>query len=167
MCGNILSGPKSLYNHIRLYHAKHDQCKCEICGQQFETQTNLNTHRKSVHSEHQECELFGLKFADVKEHKQRIHSENYTPPSAKQVKKSKCDICKKSFNKLTDHKRAVHNKEQVECKDCSRTFAIGSIFRHRKRFHENEEWSCELCQKVCCSREDYFKHINAKICANK
>lgn len=101
---------------------------CKLCGKNFNNNSNMNRHLKTVHQElkRHECSICGKKFTqagDVKVHIKQVH----------ETLKHQCKKCNKLFKtvkSLNVHTKTEHSKE-YQCKNCfKRLTSLSYLKRH-------------------------------------
>ena len=89
--------------------------KCGICEELFESKNKVTSHRMSVH-----------------------HAPKVVPEKApkKDPTPKICDICGKTVQSLTYHKKSYHVNDKIPCPHCGKTFkSQQSVYHHiGKRF---------------------------------
>ena len=159
-CGKIFSQKSNLDNHIDLNHRKFSQgsldnfldnisqiceetsskkCtnskKCEQCGKDFDSISNLRHHNDRFHNKFE-------------------HGKN----------KLNCKICNKLFKAkqyLLSHISTFHEgKKEVKCDFCDREFPRKDYLKeHVEVEHEFRNYNCEKCTKDLRSRRRLYWHI--------
>lgn len=75
---------------------------------------------------------------------------------------SKCSVCGKSFEKVSDfelHMSQVHHIQPYECSICDRKFSRKSYLAPHMRVHSGERpYSCQHCSAAFSRASDFKKH---------
>ena len=127
-CGKHYQFHVGLRQHINATHSepRRKECKCDICGKDISTKSNLVLHKMRVHK---------------MEHETRV--DPHTDPT----KKVLCDICGSSFVKgqLRLHMRSHDNEvsRPRNCTYCNKEFPnFLRMTRHRRIAH-SEQWAVD------------------------
>ena len=134
---------------------------CKKCYALFDTQNELNEHKKTAHRpENYHCEFcekkFELKYV-LTEHIATVHQEK------------PCNKCDKTFKKLTsfrEHQLEEHgikhkSVEKSPCSVCGNEIKKYQMKEHIRRFHEPKEntFKCDKCDSVFNRKHTLFTHI--------
>lgn len=145
-CGSCYRGFSSKDSLLKHELRAHLNAKyvCDICGQRYETKTNIIRHIVEKHSLNQPTE-------------QMMTTKLY-----------KCGACKKiisSKNGLERHKRLVHLAiYDFMCEHCSATFRDrGALNKHFEKYHnvkriKRQDFDCLMCSKSFVSSYSLEKH---------
>lgn len=115
--------------YLKMHEVRHSEtknfvCPEEECGKAFYTKSELNLHRRGVHSDNKEhpckvCSKSFIKLSQLVTHNKKAHS--------KENKKFKCENCPREFDssqKLHTHMAKEHSKVKFECEKCKKVFRL-------------------------------------------
>ena len=118
--------------------------KCHECNLVFSSRSSLIKHNKSrIHAnDKRECNLCGTFFpiSILKMHQKNVHGIELKPPKITTVqqnvshKSGICEYCGKTFKKLRDHVKEVHQKKR-KCPICKEMFTNITMKEHYKTEH--------------------------------
>ena len=183
-CSSELLSSNRLKRHIKQYHSKITNSKCEHCDKKFRNTTVLGVHIQNVHREKIfNCEFCNLIFATIsglKYHKAthledlkkcnvcgkeiRETSMNTHIEIHNQAKKVKCHICNNVLcdkNYLSDHIIRAHKRlKKFACHICNQIFDLEEHLKtHLKKHKANKViFSCQFCILTFKSKEKLGKH---------
>ncbi|XP_055698097.1 zinc finger protein 595-like [Phlebotomus papatasi] len=121
--------------HLKQYHEKIKNEKCEICNRVFGCRSTLNNHMKSLHGTERnfsckECSQAFKTLSSLYIHRKQVHDD----------KRFSCELCYKKFafrKQLTEH-LLIHSKEQTHfCKICRKGFRVKANLSKHLRVHED------------------------------
>ncbi|XP_026177814.1 zinc finger protein 250-like isoform X2 [Mastacembelus armatus] len=142
ICGEQFQSVEELQTHLRNYQKTHD---CSFCGKAFFTVTGLNNHI-TLHTGNRpfKCEECNKTFAHMSS--LRIHRWVHVAD-----KPHKCDICPKAFGmkaQLRAHQKVHTGRDKYHCHICGKSvFDLRSLTRHRATHSGERRYSCEVCGK--------------------
>ncbi|CAG9791558.1 unnamed protein product [Diatraea saccharalis] len=145
ICWKQFDNAKKYYGHLRV-HSKDNLWMCDQCpDQKFSTKQQLMKH-SLIHQPLErvwKCPQCNMAFESLWRLQQHLFAKhlNYRP--------HKCDLCEKSFHKLSDLKKhkAVHNGEKKHaCTKCNAKFVDKSNLKRHMLTHNNEKpFCCVMC----------------------
>lgn len=138
-------------------------CDFPDCTKAFFSSSELNLHRKRVHSEPVSCPVCQKSFAceyAVKKHMKYHQEKKFVCSEINHEGK----ICGKKFVEnhfLNSHIKVAHrNIREFVCKECGICYASSTDLRsHMKNIHEKMRIKCEFCGSLMGSKSYYRKHI--------
>lgn len=123
--------------YLKIHQVRHSQvksyeCAEEDCKKAFYTKSELNFHRRSVHSNDKphactHCEKRYTKKSQLEVH-MNVHSG-----------KIKCSRCPATFatkKKLNKHAESAHSKESFKCEHCSKEFRLKHTYTTHLKTHK-------------------------------
>ena len=83
ICHKILSSQYSLKKHVRHYHENKKNKQCQVCGKRFVDNTKLRKHEMVVHQKLKpfkcdSCDFLCGTMSNLNLHRKKIHSATYT-----------------------------------------------------------------------------------------
>lgn len=131
---------------------------CDYCGKEFRSISNLNKHRKDVHSGQErarkQCSVCGTWL-----------SEFYLRRHMRQHNNSKvetCTVCGKTLqnkNTLANHMRYVHGSRRHQCTLCDKSFTKPMSLREHMAVHTGKDlYTCSYCPKTFKSDSNMYSH---------
>lgn len=144
-CPEIFDNAASKTLHIRLFHKK--EVPCTICGKVLGDKFSLKRHI-DIHKGIKQfsCDLCGLNFSQkavLNRHILRKHNSKVDV----NLGKTKCEICKRSFNNINAHMERHFNRSYA-CDICGKTYPNNSTLnRHKAWKHFGRSFNCEICEK--------------------
>ena len=95
------------------------------------------------------------------DNRKRKHVANLDEEEEGQLKKKKCEICLKLFNRndrLQSH--ILNNHVQQKCSECDKDFPSRiELIKHKKEIHKKKKQRCMHCQKVFLRADRFEKHV--------
>lgn len=174
ICNHAAPTKAVLRVHIVAKHTKMYPFKCELCGEGYAKKCSLDIHRRSVHEgAHYVCEICKKMFkyeAGLRSHL-KFHDPDYSKTGFtcqvcskvilnardfnRHVKahqglreEQMCDVCGKSFTKLTVHMQSHTGLKTHICEVCGKTFARNQALKSHMLTHIGEKpHKCEVCGK--------------------
>ena len=149
--------------------------KCDKCGLQFKSASQIKDHNMSVNNcvpsctenilpgvntdiklKCDQCEGVFLKTFDLNVHKERFHN----------LKKYSCNLCDASLSNgrnLNRHIKYVHEVvvRNFPCDICRKTFKDGRTLKNHKKIHDtkNKLHPCNVCEKTFSNKDGLRAHI--------
>lgn len=155
ICGQKFKRKKNVLTHIRAFHNKERNFKCDICDRGFYEKNHLNNH-KTTHKDDKpvECDECDMKFRTtvaLKCHK-KFHHPDENGEIQKIVKKEFiCTVCGKVLRGITSLKihQLIHTQDfKFECDVCQKKCKTSSILKIHQLIHTGEKpHKCNLCPK--------------------
>lgn len=155
ICGQKFKRKKNVLTHIKAFHNKERNFKCDICNKGFYEKTHLNNH-KTTHKDDKpiECDECDKKFrtsAALRGHKKFCHPNENGEILKKVNKEYICNFCGKVLRgtaSLQIHEM-IHTKDfQHECDVCHKKCKTFSILKIHQLIHTGEKpHKCPLCPK--------------------
>ena len=95
------------------------------------------------------------------DNRKRKHVVNLDEEEESQLKKKKCEICLKLFNRndrLQSH--ILNNHVQQKCSECDKEFPSRiELMKHKKKIHKKKKQRCMHCQKNFLRADRLQSHI--------
>lgn len=178
LCGKHITNRTRLIKHIRSFHNKERNHKCDQCGKAFFFQTKLKAHL-ATHSEirseicdFENCDKSYKTIECLKAHKKTHYPmENSASksgvkrPYIKRDRPAKtiiCQLCGKILKTNAGyeiHMRVHQDEKPFECKDCDKTFRDkGSLMIHGRRHANVRPYECDSCPKKFLTLGHLKKH---------
>lgn len=155
ICGQKFKRKKNVLTHIRAFHNKERNFKCDICDRAFYEKTHLNNH-KTTHKDDKpfECDECDLKFRTsvaLKGHKKFHHPDENGEIQKLVNKEFICNVCGKvlrGMGTLRIH-QMIHTQDfKFECDVCQKKCKTSSILKIHQLIHTGEKpHKCNLCPK--------------------
>lgn len=132
--------------------------KCNICGNSFTSQSQLNAHEfRHTNERPLECTMCDKKFklaCDLRIH-MAVHNN---------VRKYRCDQCDKSFrmhSHLADHLETHRTEKTIPCPQCFQLFKTSVTLRsHIKQVHaKSYAFRCDQCDRGFFRRHKLLRHM--------
>ncbi|KAM8827272.1 zinc finger protein 1035 [Synchiropus picturatus] len=126
---------------------------CHVCGKTFTTSESLEDHQRCHLGEKpHECAECGKCFflAGQLEHHQRMHRSEF-----------QCQLCGKGFVSqfaLRKHKNTHGKSRAHHCTKCQLTFTGASQLAAHMTSHREENFPCDICDRVFNSKSSRFEH---------
>ena len=186
-CGTSYFSTVTLNKHVMTHGTDNmgSVYKCQLCSEQFELVTTLESHVSDVHYIHQlqyrcsQCEMTFNSEAMLKQHK-HIHTdkallctvccEKFAVPAALKhhmafhtgEKPFGCSVCGKRFTNsqtLSIHELVHSGDKPFVCKTCGKAFRQRSHLIQHGRIHTKVKgYRCSICSKGYCQRVDLRYH---------
>lgn len=124
---------------------------CPYCKNTYKL---LKRHIASVHIREEasclECGKIFMNKAKLNVHRKRAHTLKEKEP---------CPECGKEYagEKLTSHRRTVHNVQKMKCPHCKKTYKL--LDNHIANVHAQEEVSCPECGEIFMNRPKLASHM--------
>ncbi|XP_055522416.1 zinc finger protein 429-like [Wyeomyia smithii] len=158
--GGTISKLRNHSNHMST-HSDVERYRCDICGKDYKSTTNLNQHKK-YHTSHEDELLkcpdcgkgFVYRYALVKH--MTTHSNE---------REFECDICGKSYKTATnlyDHRKYHISGENKlhRCDNCGKGFVYHHLLLRHMRTHSDERrYRCDICSKDFKSASNLSEHM--------
>lgn len=125
--------------YLKIHQVRHSgvrnfECPEEECKKTFCTKSELNFHRRNVHSDEKpyqcpKCEKRYTKHSQLEKHMQG-HSAKFD-----------CTECDKSFRglkKLNSHVKASHTPQSYDCETCKKHFRLKHSYNTHLKTHEKK-----------------------------
>lgn len=167
-CGKEFSQQSHLNVHVQTLHLGAKPHMCSVCGKQFSIKSNLKKHlkmheRKRLEEIDEEgdgqilrVETFGLDQNSVVTI-EKVSVEVKLETDFRFI----CEVCGQAFideSNLASHSRS-HENQSYSCKICQMNFETWSAKRiHEKEHVGGEQHSCPACNLVCVSKSALAKH---------
>ena len=157
VCGKTFSVKSSLIRHMRLHPGELTPCKCNLCGELFESWSQRATHMQ-VHQRPCICNICGESFVSGP-HRATHMKVHYVKPQ--------CNVCGKSLSSeqsLTQHMRRHTGEKPYQCNICGESFATSSrrAVHLRKQHipnHDNIKLLCNVCGKSFSTKGNLKEHM--------
>ena len=134
---------KDLDSHVKYFHDRKRDFKCNYCEKEFQANFILQNHVKSVHHGRQ------IKCPDCNK---KVSIDNFTRHQKEKHDKMKkpCPHCEKEFamSNLSRHIRSVHNGESSKCPECSKSYSLSNLNTHMKNVHKEFKKTCDICNSI-------------------
>ncbi|XP_038212825.1 gastrula zinc finger protein xFG20-1-like [Zerene cesonia] len=160
ICKKKFDNAKKYYGHLRV-HSKDNLWICDKCpDQKFSIKQNLMKH-SLIHkplAKVWKCPQCTMVFESLWRLQQHLFAKHldYRP--------HKCDICEKSFHKMSDlkkHKDIHEGIPRYECPTCQRKFKDSSnLKRHMLRHNNIKPYKCPGCQNSFKQIASLKRHQN-------
>ena len=178
----------SLVRHLRFHNS---DIKCSYCHVYFSEESQLEEHRKRVHSEKHLCPLCGKNFnlrRALESHLITFHRENtdrgficpfencdkvFDKPQAYEfhmnlhlgAKPFTCESCGRSFSnvyKKNNHFKICTGKVTIQCEICGKIFTDkASLVRHDLSVHQLKSFPC-VCGATFRYHSSLQRHKQSK-----
>ncbi|CAK9295401.1 unnamed protein product [Gordionus sp. m RMFG-2023] len=156
--------------------------KCEICGKNYASSSNLSRHKK-IHRmlvlyHHDEFQNNPPALGSTLFLRCSLCDKNYNNQPAlamhllthdKENKRHQCTMCNKAFSRLwllKGHMRSHTGEKPYPCLKCSKSFADRSNLRaHLQTHYSVKQFECHMCSKSFALKSYLHKH--KEICYKK
>ena len=134
---------KDLDSHVKYFHDRKRDFKCNYCEKEFQANFILQNHVKSVHHGTKmncpDCNK-NLSIDNFLRHRKEKHEKIKRP----------CPHCEKEFglSNLPRHIRGVHNNETTKCPECSKSIALFNMKTHINMIHKKIKQNCDICNEL-------------------
>ncbi|KAK0174576.1 hypothetical protein PV327_010334 [Microctonus hyperodae] len=164
-CGKKFTTKQKMFRHQWIHRKKTHSC--EICGSQFEKQSQLDGHRLSAHPGDSPftCNECGKSFVS----RQGLWEHGRT--HAGSPAHFHCDTCSKTFSSRQGyliHHRTHTGERPYGCKFCWKAFRDGGTLRKHERIHTGERpHVCPLCSRAFNQKVVLREHVRWVHAASK
>ncbi|TRY71268.1 hypothetical protein DNTS_006995 [Danionella cerebrum] len=142
---------------------KHAENKCNVCFQNFQTESQLQRHLRDheVNDKPYRCDQCPASF-NV-EYNLDLHKSTHT------TSEPKCPVCQKKFSRVASLKAHVliHEKEEnFLCSECGDEFILQSqlslhLEEHRQELNGNKLYTCKTCSKEFPNQIQLKEHLKS------
>uniref|UniRef100_A0A8C1E1C7 Zinc finger protein 236 n=1 Tax=Cyprinus carpio carpio TaxID=630221 RepID=A0A8C1E1C7_CYPCA len=142
---------------------KHVENKCNICSQNFPTESQLQRHLRDheVNDKPYRCDQCPMSF-NV-EYNLGLHKSTHTTSDPK------CQVCNKKFSRVASLKAHVmiHEKEEnFLCSECGDEFILQSqlsvhLEEHRQELSGTKSHTCKTCSKEFSTQNQLKEHLKS------
>lgn len=153
ICGQKFKRKKNVLTHIKAFHNKERNFKCDICDKGFYEKHHLNNH-KATHKDDKpfdcdECDKNFRTTVSLRSHKKFCHPDENGETIKKVNKEYICNFCGKVLRgkaTLQIHEM-IHTQDfQHECDVCHKKCKTFSILKIHKLIHTGEKpHKCPFC----------------------
>ncbi|XP_020282597.1 zinc finger protein 271-like [Pseudomyrmex gracilis] len=156
-CGKKFPTKQKMYRHKWIHRKK--TYSCEVCGLQFEKQSELDEHRLSAHPGDSPftCTECGKSFVS----RQGLWEHGRT--HAGSPAHFQCDTCSKTFSSRQGyliHNRTHTGERPYGCKFCWKSFRDGGTLRKHERIHTGERpHVCPICTRAFNQKVVLREHV--------
>ena len=131
---------KDLYHHVKYFHKKIKNYKCNYCEKKFQARNMMYNHVASIHlGEKTNCPTCKKDFSvdNFSRHVREFHEKT----------RKQCPHCEKEFamSNLSRHIRSVHNSTSTECPDCGKAISNVNLTMHIDSVHNKLKKNCDIC----------------------
>lgn len=141
-CDKHFPNQPKLMKHISTCHSAKDKV-CHLCGKAYRLNSMLKIHMERVHSKEIDFEVFVCDFCG----KKCSGRTQITNHFKKLHTLRECKICDKRWWKhqpWVRHRRAYHQTEQYPCTDCNKVFSTRVYLNQHRKTHEGR-YPCPVC----------------------
>ncbi|XP_063706325.1 zinc finger protein 62 homolog [Culicoides brevitarsis] len=149
ICSAILFTAATLEKHIERLHMPSPPC--DICGEAFSCQTELDHHKKMAHMvKSKVCEQCGMTFYTDNGLQNHIKYTHLGIKNKFRGTQSWCEVCQKLEPHETkkQHERQARFGKRYKCDQCEKAFFTGA--RLKKHYHvhtKTRPFNCKLCDR--------------------
>ncbi|CAC5396702.1 unnamed protein product [Mytilus coruscus] len=132
---------------------------CDVCGQEFLLQKQLNTHMRRHGEKNFKCTYEGCRWAFYLYNELKAHYRSHTGERA-----YLCDICGYAAgtkNRLNRHHHTHTGERAYHCEYCNYKAGTRTHLRRHMRIHiGSKPYKCPYCPYSCNTHENIRKHIS-------
>ncbi|GBM53052.1 Zinc finger protein 888 [Araneus ventricosus] len=156
------SNEKSVGDSSSLTKSSVSEFACNICGQEFPSQSNLNRHRHT-HTNYKlyNCSECGKQFSRIDNLKR--HLRIHTRKNHEKREQYTCKVCLKTFAwraRLNFHLRIHTNAREFKCTLCGKGFNQNSTLVSHMLTHSGEKpHKCSICNKRFAMKNSLCRHL--------
>ncbi|CAH0548724.1 unnamed protein product [Brassicogethes aeneus] len=146
---------------------------CDVCLKKYQTKRSLNEHTKYIHLKDklEKIKCSKCDFATVRKDTFKTHLKNHEEQSSEVDKRKlfKCELCFKKYQtrrNLSEHKKYVHTKHELEkfkCSECDFVTVRKDTFKTHLKIHDKQSYlKCYFCPYVASQLRTLDSHILSK-----
>ncbi|XP_046332053.2 uncharacterized protein LOC124115187 isoform X3 [Haliotis rufescens] len=160
LCGKEYTSRTNYINHLNVHKGQRNY-ECEHCGKKFFAKYVMRKHIQ-IHTgqKNYQCDFCGKKF--IQHGNWLIHRRSHTGERPHRCQQ--CPACFVNSSQLKSHRKRVHDQKKEEmCDKCFKHFYDRKgLLSHMKNVHVRKEngeiFSCNKCDKLFVSKENYRAH---------
>ncbi|XP_071115795.1 uncharacterized protein [Haliotis cracherodii] len=160
LCGKEYTSRTNYINHLNVHKGQRNY-ECEHCGKKFFAKYVMRKHIQ-IHTgqKNYQCDFCGKKF--IQHGNWLIHRRSHTGERPHRCQQ--CPACFVNSSQLKSHRKRVHDQKKEEmCDKCFKHFYDRKgLLSHMKNVHVRKEngeiFSCNKCDKLFVSKENYHAH---------
>jgi len=189
ICDAVLFSESGMYAHMKTAHNSEDRFSCDLCGEIFQTESQLKEHSLShadpLHWAHvcDKCNKPFFKKSLLVAHLQLASTNGGTCPQEymeidqrKVGKKSKkparsvcteCDLLLDESTSLTEHYQIAHSsmQQRFQCSECDlgevgKFLSLPGARKHYRLVHKNRPHTCWVCKDTYTRDTALHIHIS-------
>ena len=147
---------------------KENNYECDLCEKYFTRSDHLESHRRSVHTDHcSKCDICSKTFKNERAFK------NHQIGHLGKNEQLECDKCGKSFSSKQSLQKHLDNtcpkkdkkpeiKVEIKCLACEKLFPKKSYMRrHFEAIHGNPKSNCNICGKAIRDNRHLKSHMTS------